>query len=108
MYLKHRSRELTLKCLLNIDSFLGTGLKVGNIPFRLAERHSSFRGDHPLVLLDIDLITNYNLGPVSNLHPDEHKVQETKITYKWEIFWIPRACLYEKLVPPAVKSLKAL
>ena len=69
----------TLKCLLDVDSVLCAGLKVGNATLRLAEGHGALRGDlvkvsvtiarmkfcqthHPLALLDIDLVTNNNLS----------------------------------------------
>lgn len=53
--------KLTLKSLLDVQSFLGTGLKVRDIALRLAESHSSFRRDHTLVLLHIDLVADNDL-----------------------------------------------
>lgn len=52
----------TLKRLFHIDGLLGTGLEVRDIPLGLAERHGSFRRDHPLILLRINLVANHNLG----------------------------------------------
>lgn len=51
----------TFKSLLHVYGFLGTGLKVGNVALRLAEGHGALRGDHALVLLHIDLITDHDL-----------------------------------------------
>lgn len=39
----HHSSKPTFECLLNIDSLLGTGLKVRNVPLGLAESHGTFR-----------------------------------------------------------------
>ena len=52
---------LTLKCLLDVNSLISTSLEVGNIALWLAKGHSSFRGDHALVLFHIDLVTDDNL-----------------------------------------------
>ena len=35
----------TLECLLDVDSVLCAGLKVGDAAFRLAESHGALRGD---------------------------------------------------------------
>lgn len=67
------SIQFTFKCLLNVDSFLGTSLKVGNIALGLAESHGSFRRDHALVFFDINFITNDNLYSESAL---DHKIHD--------------------------------
>lgn len=51
----------TFKCLLNIDGFLGTSLKVRDVAFGLTESHGAFRRNHSLVLFHIDLVAQHNL-----------------------------------------------
>lgn len=52
---------LTLKCLFNVQSLLGAGLKVRDVALRLAERHGPFRRNHALILFHIDLVANDHL-----------------------------------------------
>lgn len=63
------SIEPTFKRLFNVDSFLGTSLKIGNITLGLAESHGSFRRDHALVLFHINLVTNDDLYVVISTEP---------------------------------------
>jgi len=76
-----------LECLLHVDGFLCRRLKVGNVSLGLAPSHCAFLGDLPLILLHIDLVAQHDEG---------------------EVLGVPRAGLYEELVPPAVQSLERL
>jgi hypothetical protein len=59
--------------------------------------------DHPLALLDIDLVADDDL-PVSVHHLSLWPV----VTYEWEALRVHGARLHQKLVPPAVQCVEAL
>lgn len=56
-----RSMVRTFKSLLHVDCLLCTGLKVRDSAFGLAKGHCSFRRNHALALLDIDLVAENDL-----------------------------------------------
>ena len=58
---KESNVELTFECLLNIQCLLGTSLEIRDVALGLAESHGSFRRDHPLIFLHVNLVTNDNL-----------------------------------------------
>lgn len=76
-----------LERLLHIDGFLGGSLEVRDVPLRLTPGHRAFLGDLPLILLHIDLVSQYDEG---------------------EVLGVTRAGLNEELVPPTVQSLERL
>jgi hypothetical protein len=66
---------LTLKCLLDVNSFLCASLKVRNTSFGLAESHGAFLRNldisklrylgeiyHSLLFFNIDLVSKHNLN----------------------------------------------
>lgn len=55
-------QRLTFKCLLDIDGLLGTGFKIWDVSLGLTEGHGSLRRYHPLILLNIDLVTKDHLA----------------------------------------------
>lgn len=54
-------RGLTFKCLLDIDGLFSTSLEIWYSALGLTERHCSFGRYHPLILFDIDLVSQYHL-----------------------------------------------
>lgn len=106
-FLLQRVFSNRLEGLFDVDGFLGRGLKVGNVAFRLAPRHgtllSHLRKGHdiqrlivhcsavtpnlPFALLDINLVAQYN---------------------EREVLGIVRASLNEEFVAPAVEGLERL
>ena len=93
----------TFKCLLNVDSLFGAGLKVWDAAFRLAKCHGSLRGYHSLVLFYVDLVTKDNLCLSGNNSWDC-----SRLTYKREILGISGAGLNQELISPAVQGIEAL
>lgn len=58
---------------------------------------------HPLALLDIDLVANYDLYLLAGRHTlSQH------VTYEWEALRVHGASLDQELVPPAVECIKTL
>ena len=55
------ARQPTFESMLDPDGFLCAGFKVRDTAFRLAKCRCAFARDHPLVILDIDLITENDL-----------------------------------------------
>lgn len=55
------AREPTFESILDTYSLLCARLKVRDTAFRLAKCRCAFAGDHPLVILNVDLVTEDNL-----------------------------------------------
>ena len=62
-HIQHRLLRIhyTFKSLFNVHCLFGTGLKIRDPAFRLAECHGSLRGYHSLVLFYINLVSKDNL-----------------------------------------------
>lgn len=91
-------QQPTLESLLDIDRLLGTGLKVRDVAFRLAESHGAFRGDHPLALLHIDLVPQHDLQfAVSSasigMPPLEWSLTKGKLSGSLGLAWIRNSSL---------------
>lgn len=54
-------RKPTFESLLDAHGFFCASFEVRDIAFRLAKCRCPFTGDHPLVFLNVDLITENNL-----------------------------------------------
>lgn len=54
-------RKPTFESLLDTHGFFCTSFEVRDTAFRLAKCRCPFSGDHPLVFLNVDLITENNL-----------------------------------------------
>ena len=73
--------ELTLECLLHVQSLLGTGLKVWDIALGLTEGHRPLGRDHAFVLFHVDLVANHHLDTnVSFKHSHENGEQRPLLT----------------------------
>ena len=80
MRIRHFSPILhTFESLLDVHSLLCARLKVWNATLGLAERLRPLRADHPLAVLNIDLVAEHHEG---------------------EALWVHRAGLDQELVPP--------
>lgn len=75
----------SLECLLDVNSLLCRGFKVWNIALGLAPSHCALLGYLSLVLLNINLVAQYN---------------------KREGFWVTRRSLNEELIPPAIEGFE--
>jgi len=53
-----------LESLLDIDGFLGGGLKVRDVPLGLTPGHGSFLGHHAFRIFHVDLVSQDNKGEV--------------------------------------------
>ena len=87
LFLGKRLPGNDLERLLHVDGLLGARLEVRNAALGLAVGHGALLGDHPLALLHIDLVADYNKG---------------------ETFRVHGASLHQELVPPAVQRVEAL
>lgn len=76
-----------LESLLDVDSFLCTGLKVRNVALALAPGHGAFLRDHAFALFNVDLVAENNEG---------------------KVFGIVRCSLDEKFVSPRIERFKGL
>lgn len=54
-------RKPTFESMLDAHSFFCASFEVRDTAFRLAKCRCPFTGDHPLVFLNVDLITKNNL-----------------------------------------------
>lgn len=103
----------TFKSLLHVYGFFGAGLKVGNVTLGLTEGHRALGGDHALVLLHIDLITDHDL--FSSAEGDRAKRMKRgrvwvteRVTYERKILRIMRTSLDQEFIPPAIQRLETL
>lgn len=76
-----------LESLFDIDRFLCTSLKIGNVAFALTPSHSSLLGNHPLALLHVDLVAQ---------------------NYEGEVFRIVGCSLYQEFISPRIERFEGL